>query len=67
MADLDISRCAVPTIRGSSTYTVVGFAGYAVANLLAAALFVAWELPLVDRLVAAFVPSVAFLLVVRIT
>jgi len=46
---------------------VVGFAGYAVANLLAAALFVAWELPLVDRLVAAFVPSVAFLLVVRIT
>lgn len=45
---------------------MVGFAGYGVASLLAAALFVAWELPLVDRLIAAFAPGIAFLLVVRI-
>jgi hypothetical protein len=66
VADLDVSRCAVPTLRGRSTYTVVGLAGYGVANLLAAALFVAWELPLVDRWIAAVAPGVAFVLVVRI-
>jgi hypothetical protein len=66
VADLTDTRCAVPTVRGRSTYTVAGFAGYGVASLLAAALFVAWELPLVDRLIAAFTPGVAFLLDVRI-
>lgn len=66
MPELAITRCAIPTVRGKSTYTVAGFAGYGVANLLATTLFVAWELPLVDRLIAAFVPGIAFLLVVRI-
>ena len=37
-------------IRGTSTYTVLGFTGYAVASLLAAVLFDAWQLPLVDRM-----------------
>ena len=64
MADLAVTRCAEPRIRKTSTYTVLGFAGYGVGSLLAAALFVAWQLPLVDRLIAAFAPPLAFLAVV---
>jgi hypothetical protein len=59
-----ISRLASPTIRGVSTYTVLGFAGYAVASALGAALAIAWQLPLADRLVAMFAPPLAFLAVV---
>lgn len=66
MADLAVTRCAAPTVGESSTYTVLGFAGYGVGSLLAAVLFVAWELPLVDRLIAAVVPGIVFLAVVRI-
>jgi hypothetical protein len=65
VADLAVTRCAEPLIRKTSTYTVLGFAGYGAASLLAAALFVAWQLPLVDRLIAAFAPPLAFLAVVR--
>jgi hypothetical protein len=65
VADLAVTRCAEPVIRKTSTYTVLGFAGYGAASLVAAALFVAWELPLVDRLIAAFAPPLAFLGVVR--
>jgi len=64
VADLAVTRCAEPRIRKTSTYTVLGFAGYGVGSLLAAALFVAWQLPLVDRLIAAFAPPLAFLAVV---
>src|SRR6185436_1478010 len=42
VADLAVTRCAEPLIRKTSTYTVLGFAGYGVASLLGAALFVAW-------------------------
>jgi hypothetical protein len=65
VAELAVTRCAEPVIRKTSTYTVLGFAGYGAASLVAAALFVAWELPLVDRLIAAFAPPLAFLGVVR--
>jgi hypothetical protein len=66
MAAIAVTRCAAPTVRGTSTYTVMGFAGYGVASLLAAGLFAAWEMSLADRLIAAFVPGLAFLVVVRI-
>jgi hypothetical protein len=49
-----------------STYTVLGFAGYAVASGLASALFVAWNLALADRIIGAFVPPLAFLVVVAV-
>jgi len=52
-------------VRKTSTYTVLGFAGYGVASLVAAALFVAWNMSLADRLIAAFAPPIAFLIVVR--
>lgn len=64
MADLAVTRCAEPLIRKTSTYTVLGFIGYGVGSLLAGALCVAWQLPLVDRLIAVFVPPLAFLAVV---
>jgi hypothetical protein len=66
VAELAVTRCAVPVVRKTSTYTVLGFAGYGVASLVAAALFVAWKMPLADRLIAAFAPPVAFLCVVRL-
>ena len=66
MADLAVTRCAEPLIRKTSTYTVLGFAGYGVASLLGAALFVAWQLPLVDRVIAAFAPPLALLAVVKL-
>lgn len=66
MAELAVTRCVVPVVRKTSTYTVLGFAGYGVASLVAAALFVAWKMPLADRLIAAFAPPVVFLCVVRL-
>lgn len=59
-----LSRLARPTIRGVSTYTVLGFAGYAVASALGSALAIAWQLPLGDRLAALIAPPLAFLAVV---
>jgi prolipoprotein diacylglyceryltransferase len=60
------TRCARPELGRVSTYTVLGFAGYAAASILAAVLFVAWDLPVADRLVAAFAPPLAFLVVVAV-
>jgi hypothetical protein len=54
-------------VRGASTYTVLGFVGYGVASLVAATLFVAWDMSLAARLIAAFAPPIAFLTVVTIT
>lgn len=45
---------------------MLGFTGYAVASLLAAVLFGEWQLPLIDRLVAAFAPPLAFLVVLMV-
>jgi hypothetical protein len=53
-------------VRETSTYTVLGFTGYGVASVVAAILFVAWSMPLADRLIAAFAPPITFLIVVRI-
>jgi len=64
VSEIAVTRCARPVVRETSTYTVLGFLGYGVASLVAAALFVAWDLPLVDRLVAAFAPPLAFIAVV---
>jgi hypothetical protein len=60
------TRGARPTLgaRGASTYTVLGFLGYGVSSVVAAVLMVVWGLPLRDRLMAAFTPPLAFLLVV---
>ncbi len=61
------TRCAPPTIRGLSTYTVLGFTGYGVASIVAAFVMWAWQLPLVDRLIAMIAPPLAFLAIVKIT
>jgi hypothetical protein len=68
MTVLAVTRCVRPVItaREMSTYTVLGFAGYGLAAIVAAALFVAWDVPLVDRLIASFAPPLAFLVVVAI-
>lgn len=66
VGELAVSRWAVPKCGKASTYTVLGFLGYGVASAGAAALFVAWRVPLVDRLIAAFAPPLALLVVVRI-
>lgn len=67
MTPLAVTRCARPVVRGASTYTVLGFAGYGVASVVAAALFVAWEMSLAGRLIATFAPPLAFLIVVKVT
>ena len=51
-------------MRGKSTYTVLGFVGYAVGNVLGIALANAWGLDLRDRLVAFLLPPLSFIIVV---
>ncbi|HEY6176598.1 MAG TPA: prolipoprotein diacylglyceryl transferase family protein, partial [Kofleriaceae bacterium] len=63
---LELARCARPTVRGRSTYTVLGFAGYAVASLFGAVLATAWGLTLGERVVALVAPPVAFIAVVTV-
>jgi hypothetical protein len=60
------TRCAPPTIRGVSTYTVLGFTGYCVASIALALITWLWQLTLVDRLIVMIVPPFAFLAVVTI-
>jgi prolipoprotein diacylglyceryltransferase len=66
--DRRFTRCASPTLtaRKISTYTVLGFAGYAVASLTGAALAVAWQLTLGERLIGLLVPPIVFLVAVMI-
>ncbi|HUJ63320.1 MAG TPA: prolipoprotein diacylglyceryl transferase family protein [Kofleriaceae bacterium] len=68
MAEVAFTRCAQPTVtaRRISTYTVLGFTGYAVASVLGAVLAVRWDLTLGDRLIGFFVPPIAFILVVTV-
>jgi len=62
---LDVpTSCAHPTVRGTSTYTVMGFAGYAIGNVVGAVLASLWGLTLVARLITFLVPPLAFLAVV---
>ncbi len=55
-----------PKLGHFSTYTVLGFVGYGVASLLGAALAIAWDLTLGERLVALVAPPVAFIAVVTV-
>jgi hypothetical protein len=65
---MNLARCAPPTLtsRRISTYTITGFAGYAVANVVAAVLASDWSLTLSERLIAFFAPPFAFIIVVTI-
>jgi hypothetical protein len=65
---LDLTRCARPTLtrRAISAYTILGFTGYGAANVVAAWLALRWELTLIERLVAFFVPPLAFIVVVTV-
>jgi hypothetical protein len=65
--EVAFTRCARPELGRVSTYTVLGFAGYAIASGLASALFVVWNLPLADRIIGALVPPLAFLAVVAVS
>lgn len=69
MTELAYSRCARPqvTSRQISTYTILGFMGFAVANLVCALLAVHWQLDLTERLIAFFAPALAFVIVVTIS
>jgi hypothetical protein len=52
-----------PRLLGRSAYTVLGFLGYGVANIVALVLAERWHLPVSERLIAFLVPPVAFLLI----
>jgi len=69
VSDIGVTRCAPPhlTARRISSYSVLGFTGYAVANLAGAALASRWELSLGERLIAFFAAALAFLAVVTIS
>lgn len=64
----DFTRCAQPTLtaRAISTYTILGFAGYGIASGVCAALAIAWQLSLGERLIGLLVPPIAFIVVVTI-
>jgi hypothetical protein len=69
VSDVAFTRCATPHLTTSriSTYTILGFTGYVVANLAGALLADHWELSLGERLVAFFAPALAFIVVVTIS
>ena len=58
------TRFARPKIRGVSTYTVLGFAGYTIAAIGVSLVAVAWHIGQGDRLAAEIAPPLAFLAVV---
>ena len=60
--------CLPPRItkRAISTYTILGFAGYAAANVLAVVLAQTWDLSLGERLVDVLAPPIAFVVVVTV-
>ncbi|MBK7535592.1 MAG: prolipoprotein diacylglyceryl transferase [Myxococcales bacterium] len=65
---LALSDCARPRVgaRSRSAYTVLGFAGYGVANVLGVWLALAWQLSLVERLIGFLVPPLAFVVTVAV-
>lgn len=68
MTEVAFTRCARPhvTARRISTYTVLGFTGYVIANAIGVVLASHWDLSLGERLVAFFAPPVAFIVVVTL-
>jgi hypothetical protein len=65
VTEVTFTRCAQPylTSRRISTYTILGFTGYVVANLAGGVLAHHWHLSLAERLIAFFVPPLAFIAV----
>ena len=61
-----LARCARPTIGKRSTYTVLGFAGYAVATIVGVVLALRWQLALGERAIALIVPPAMFVMTVAI-
>jgi hypothetical protein len=61
-----ITVTPTPTLLGRSSYTVLGFLGYAAASGVATALAITWQLTLGERLVALLGPPLAFLAVVTV-
>jgi hypothetical protein len=63
------TRCTRPTLtaRRISAYTILGFTGYAVANLIGAYLAMRWQLDLPARLIAFVAPALSFIAVVTIS
>lgn len=55
-----------PKLGRYSTYTVLGIVGYVVASVIGAALAIAWQLSLGERLVALVAPPLAFIVVVAL-
>lgn len=52
--------------RRISSYTIFGFLGYGIANVVGALLAAHWELTLGERLIGFFTPPLAFIVVVTI-
>jgi prolipoprotein diacylglyceryltransferase len=63
---LQFARCAepAPTIGTRSAYTVLGFIGYALGNVLAMVLSWQWQLTLAERILVFLAPPTAFVVVV---
>lgn len=64
--NLSLTSCATPKVRGWSTYTLLGFLGYAVASVFGAILASTWDFTLGMRLVTIVAPPVAFIVVVTV-
>ena len=69
MTEVAFTRCARPqlTARRISSYTILGFTGYVIANVVGVVLASHWDLSLGERLVAFFAPPIAFIVVVTIS
>ena len=67
--DAALTRCAPThlTARRISTYTVLGFTGYVVANVVGSILATSWGLGLGARLIVFFAPALVFVAVVTIS
>jgi len=63
---VELARCAAPTIRGRSAYTVLGFAGYGIASSVVGVVAALLDLSLAERLVIVFGPPFAFLVTVML-
>ena len=69
MTEVAFTRCARQhlTARRISSYTILGFTGYVIANVVGVVLASHWDLSLGERLVAFFAPPIAFIVVVTIS
>ena len=65
---MQATRCLPPklTKRAISAYTILGFAGFAAANVVSIVLAQRWGLTTGERLIGFFTPPIAFIVVVTI-